>query len=122
MKDAFIVILIGVLFFGLSVLFITENAQEADVQVDDRYNQTYQKLLDDERDLQGVQNTLENFSTSVEEAKLGDFAYYGFKGILSIMKAPFQILNIAKNSVSVVGATLDFVPQIVLTTASAVIG
>lgn len=110
LKDSYIVIIGFIMAFGIFVTFITHEASVANVTVDPSFNQSYSALQADQQGLQNTTNDLLSALSNVSEAKAGDFAYFGLKGMWAVFKTPFQILNIASDSVGVTSPLFGFLP------------
>jgi hypothetical protein len=97
-RDIMLVIVIGIFAFGAIVAFVTDNAQEKEITVDPQYNETYNSLLALQNRIDGLTTDIRNATSSLKEANIGDFAFFGLRGVLKVMLLPLNILDIAQES------------------------
>ena len=110
LKDTFLIIILGIFCVGTVFFFVGANADESGVTVDAKYNDSYNQLQDQQDLLSDKMDDLRNLFTGVDEAQSGSFGYFGLTGVVAIMKAPIQILNIAFTSLQLSYSFLDFIP------------
>lgn len=111
LQNIFLIAILGIAFTVAMLYWVTWNAEQASVDVDDRYNETLTKLIDyqDENELRinEIRNSLDN----VQEAQNPlAFAYYGMTGVFAVIRAPLSFLSTAVNTLQAGSELVDFVP------------
>lgn len=110
-------IIIGLgIFFGM-FLWIQSNSTESGVSLNDpSYNESYVRLLDKQDALSDTVNDVTSGAKNLTEAG-SDFgiAWNGLKGLVSIFKAPLQLIDIGKETFELMTAPLaGIIPQWIL--------
>lgn len=111
LKDTFLVIIGFIVAYGIMLAFITSSATQGGVTVDASYNTSYTKLQLDQQKLSNNTDEILSALSNVSEAKIGDFAYFGLKGMWAVFKSPFTLINIATDSIGISTTLLDFIPD-----------
>lgn len=106
---------------GLFVLiglyqFISENENQANIDPDPRFANAFSNLSASQKSIETFASNMKNLSQSVREGDPTDFGYYGFKGILSLMILPFNLIDIIGGIISEVSGLNDIIPPIVINT------
>lgn len=124
-KDMFVMMSIGVVGFGIIMLFVTQMAVDngAGGSIDSRLNDTYNKIQAQNDEFVIVQEKLQNLSNAAEEATFGDFAYFGIRGMVAIMKAPFSLVTVVISSVEGLSDLFSaYIPVILIKAVAYIIG
>lgn len=119
-KEIMITIVIFVGAFGLFFTFIGDNAANSGVTIDSRYNDTYNNLTARQSEVTTLVTDLESAANKTTEAKIGDFAFFGLRGVLALMKLPLTLLNTATNAWGAI-ATILPIPKALSTMIALVI-
>ena len=120
-KDVFVIMTIAVCAIGIIVLFVQSQANDVGGTVDSRINNTVNNLNGYNSEFNNVRQQFENLSDAAREADVGDFAYFGIRGMVAIMKTPFLLIGTVKSAIEAVGSVFDFVPVQIIN-AIAVLG
>lgn len=113
-----LMIVVGIFAFVALFAFISDNANQSGITIDERYNESYNKILEEQGNLSSLTVTIRDAGQAVSEARLGDFGFFGLKGILQVMLLPFGLLNIALDSVSIGLGVSDYIPPSVINAIS----
>ena len=113
-KDMFMIMIMGVAAMGVIFLFVSDIAVESGGEVPSDLNKSYQEMTAINNNFSAATDNFANLSNSVQEATLGDYAYFGLKGILAIMKTPFTLLTSVKSSIGIMGDIFPYVPDIIV--------
>jgi hypothetical protein len=104
-----IIILIGI-FTGLFI-YMTATLQDSNVVVDAKYNDTYNKLLESQSDLDDLRTELKDKSDKISEADQGwQVALNGLLGLGTALKAPFKVVETGEKTIEAMNSNLDVVP------------
>jgi hypothetical protein len=67
--------------------------------------------------------SFENLTQSAREADVGDFAYFGIRGMVAIMKAPLTLITVVRSGVESVSDLFSlWVPVIFIKAVAAIMG
>ena len=117
-RDTFLIIIISVFCFVAFFSFITQNAQESNISIPSNYNDSYNSLLEKQGELNESITAMRDLIPGIDETQQGDYGFFGLKGVLALMKAPFSatsnILNIGLESLNLGFSVFDFLPANVL--------
>lgn len=115
-KDMFVMMVIGVMGFGVMFLFVNQIAVDNGAVIDTRMNDTYMKIQNQSAQFDTVREQLADLANNASEAGIGDFAYFGIRGMVAIMKAPFSLVSTVFNTVeSVAGLFAAYIPIQIIT-------
>ena len=111
-KDTMIIIVVFIAFFGVFYTFVGNNAQEAGVAIDSKYNDSYNRLLEKQQNVTVLLDDLSSASANLTEAKVGDFAFFGLRGVLQLMKLPLVLPSIIADAFSIVTVNVPMPTEI----------
>ena len=108
-RDSFIIVILAIACLVALFTFITKNADDAGVSIPANYTTDYNNLIAQQTKLDSQLNEIQDAAQNVTESQLGDYAFFGLKGIWALMRLPLKFINVATNSLSL---SLNFVPAI----------
>jgi hypothetical protein len=89
------VILIGIMLFGLFFHFLLENANDAGVTVEPKYNSTFNNLTGIQDDIDGLGVNIRDQLIKIKEADNNvQAAFFGLIGMLAIFKLPIDLFDL----------------------------
>ena len=110
-RDTFLVIILFVGAFGLIGLFANQTLSDSDVTINNSFNNSYSKLQENQQDTRNLLDEMRNSTAGLKEASIGDYAYFGIRGVVTLMQLPISLLSIGKDSISIVETELPIVPE-----------
>ena len=99
-RDIMLVIVMGIFAFGMIVNFIIQSANDKEITVSPVYNDTYNDLVTQQNKVDSLTTDIRNATSSLKEANIGDFAFFGLRGVLKVMLLPLNIIDIALESIA----------------------
>ena len=97
-RDIMLSIVIGIFAFGAITSFVIQSANDKDISVSPVYNDTYNDLVTQQNEVDSLTTDIRNATSSLKEANIGDFAFFGLRGVLKVMLLPLNIIDIAVES------------------------
>lgn len=110
-RDLLIVILGFVMAFGIIIGYTNQFANEGNATIDPQFNKSYTALKEQETGIKDLVYSMQNETKNLKEASLGDYAFFGIKGVLTLMQLPLKVVNIGYNSVGLVTPLFNNVPD-----------
>lgn len=108
-KDSFLLMLIGVFGFIVVFNFISANAAQSGIDVPQPFLDAYSNASESLDLVESLSNDFQNVQ-NVTEAEGDNPGYFGLRGILRIMKLPFELPNIVWNFVNAIAGTQNYIP------------
>jgi len=113
--DIFIVMIIGIFCFGSFFLFTTTLANENDIDVPERYNESYQEMLNDQAILKQTTENLRDAVVDLSEAStVQQVAFNGILGVLALFKLPLDMIDPVFNTLEMTYSIFDEIPGTVI--------
>lgn len=123
-KDAFVIIAMSIAAIGVIILFVTSIANDNGGAITDtRINTAYAELNQTASQFDATRQEIENMSNSIREADVGDFAYFGIRGMVDIMRMPLSLISFVRTGTSAVTHLFsNYVPISLLNAIGVVVG
>ena len=114
-RDTSLIILFIIFSFTAIFYVIGANANSAGIPMDSKYNDSYNHLQADQQRLDSLSSDIKSLIGGVDEAKSGEFGFFGLRGVLGLLRAPVVIVDIAQSTfLSVIGLN-EFIPDYIRT-------
>ena len=111
-RDVMLIIIMFVGAFGLFFGFVQQNAENAGVEVDSKYNESYNRLLQKQNNVTVIVTDLTDSVKNLSEASIGDYAFFGLRGILKVMQLPIALMSIAPEAWSSIAILIPLPTEI----------
>lgn len=110
--DFILIVVIGVLAFSVMFNWIVVNSNEAELNIDARYNDSFINLTENQLAMDTTTKQLRGSLNNITEAKgVVSTAFFGLRGMLAIFLLPLQIFDPVLETLSLAVDLLDFVPN-----------
>lgn len=110
-RDLFIMIILAVGAFGMITLFANQNLQDAGVTINNSFNDSYNKMLESQTNTTKYFNEMRNATGRLSEATIGEYAYFGIKGVVTLMTLPIAMLSVAGDLYAVFELETPVIPD-----------